>query len=296
MIPAIWKKMFYSPFFFTIALRKRSNGDISAFHADYVIPATYRKWAADPILVEDGDQTYLFYESAIDQKGRIEVVQVYDDCTVSEPTVLLEGECHYSYPFVFCYRQGWYMIPESSESGEVRLYRALEFPYRWEQAAVLLREPAVDTTVFELEKKLYLLTYLPVPGTERVIPQAYRLHSLDQEPVLEKLKWSQYDELRCRGAGPLFVYQGMLLRPAQVSRDNCYGDKVVFYRTNVAGDTYSEQWYGELGPDKVFAGKGYFDGLHTYCATSRFEAIDIRRREFDLFKIPRTIMNRIFHK
>ena len=153
----LYSKLFVADRFFTIAIRKRHNADIirsKQFSAKYIVYANRQKWFADPMLVDTDDKTYLFYEAVLGNKGHIEVAEVLDDCTLGDPVVILQDDCHYSYPFVFRYNDEWYMIPESSAVTEVRLYRAAAFPEKWELSTVLLHEKAVDTTVFEQNGKL----------------------------------------------------------------------------------------------------------------------------------------------
>ena len=295
-LSALWRKLFYSPYFFTIALRKRADSSIlsdPSFAADYVIPATYRKWAADPILVDHEDKTYLFYEAVHNEKGRIEVVSIDAECRPSEPVVILEDACHYSYPFVFKHQNEWYMIPESSASEEVRLYKATAFPYKWELSTVLLRQKSVDTTVFLHNGTQYLLTYLITAGSECVIPQAYRMDWEGEIPTLELIPWDVYNGLTCRGAGPVFEIDNRGIRPAQINKDQQYGNAVVFYEINVQNSKYQESEIVRLSPESVKAKSFYLDGLHTYTQSAKFEAIDIRCREFEAGKLLRVIKNKL---
>ena len=298
-IAALWRKLFFSPYFFTIALRRKAGGDILSdpgFAAEYVFPATPHKWAADPILVDHQGETYLFYEAVYGTKGRIEVVKVYEDCTVSEPTVILEDECHYSYPFVFRYQQDWYMIPESSASEEVCLYKAVEFPVKWEKENILLHQKSVDTTVFEQNGNLWLLTFLLCPGTEYVRPQAYRMDWNQGYPVLIPVIWENWDGLKSRGAGPLFLADGNLIRPAQRNEENQYGNGLLFYRVQPGSSSYAEVQTGSLSHEQVQADGIWLDGLHTYTVSEKFEAIDIRCRAFDVWKVLRVLWNKLCKK
>lgn len=296
MLGSLWRKLFFSPYYFTIALRKRTSEDILSrpnFQADYILPATYKKWAADPILVDDGDTTYLFYEAVDNEKGRIEVVRIDDDGTVSSPEIVLEDTYHHSYPFVFQYRQVWYMIPESSAREEVRLYKATDFPTKWVPSAVLLRQKAVDTTVFQRDGALYLLTYLVTPGREAVTPQAFRLNLDDGAPSLQAIPWDNYNELECRGAGPVFDHSGMQIRPAQRNQAQRYGDGLLFYRIDDTACGYRETLAGRLDADQVRAEGVWMDGLHTYTRSNKFEAIDIRCREFEATKFFRALRSKL---
>src|SRR5581483_1115296 len=55
--------------------------------------------------------------------------------------VVLAEPFHLSYPYVFRWRDDFYMIPESYQAGAVRLYRAAAFPARWVFVGTLLEGP-----------------------------------------------------------------------------------------------------------------------------------------------------------
>lgn len=291
----LFAKLFVSGRYFTIGIRLRQDGSIledQNFAPRFIVPATREQWLADPILVDADGKTWLFYEAVLDDHGHIAVAEVLNDCTLGKPMVVLKDDCHYSYPFVFRHENEWYMIPESSASSEVRLYRAAAFPEKWELCTVLLRERTVDTTVFEREGQLYLLTYLPDTSTERVTPRAYMLNLREGEASLTALSWEKYDELRVRGAGPVFSEGRAQYRPAQISREQRYGDGLVFYRiSDPAG--YVEAPLCEMGPEHLKLRGCHADGLHTYCRSERFEAIDIRCGTVDYLKPIRKLLGKL---
>ncbi len=294
MFRTLYRKLFLAPYYFTIGIRKRSDISIlkeTAFTPEFIKKANFREWAADPILVDDGSRTWLFYEAVSNDQGRIEVAEVFSDCSLSEPTIILQDSGHYSYPFVFNYENRWFMIPESSSAKEVRLYESIDFPYKWTMKNILLKERAVDTTVFEHEGNIYLETFLPDSSTERVAPHIYKVTDLLNNTVLNEIQWEQYDALRVRGAGPLFCEEDQLIRPAQISEEYRYGDALAFFRIENS-DPYKEVQVGTLTSVGILGTKGYVDGLHTYCRSNNFEAIDIRRRDFDFFKVPKSILRK----
>ena len=274
----LFGKLFVIDRYFTIALRKKKAGILSGrnkFIPDFIVPANRGKWVADPMLIDANGKTYLFYEAVLEDKGHIEVTEVRGDCTVGEPQIILQDECHYSYPFVFYYRGEWYMIPESSAAGEVRLYKSVHFPEKWTMQSVLLYEKAVDTTIFEQTGHLYLTTFFLTEKSERVIPHAYELELSDDNACLREIKWESYDELRVRGAGPFIITDHELIRPAQISQEQRYGDGVVFYRASI-GEQYNEKSICEIKAIDLKVRGYYVDGLHTYSSSEKFEAIDIR--------------------
>lgn len=80
---------------------------------------------ADPFLFVHKDTLFLFYEKQTYwNPGVIEMVSTKDLIRWSCPRVILQERCHLSYPFVFEENGEVYMIPETHQLGEVRLYKA----------------------------------------------------------------------------------------------------------------------------------------------------------------------------
>lgn len=283
----IFEKLFLSGYYFTIAVRRKKTCDTAIpedFAADFTMKADLQHWAADPMLADCGGKTYLFYEAVEGTKGHIAVREVKEDCSLGDPVVILKDENHYSYPFVFFCRDAWYMIPESSSANEIRLYKARSFPCEWEKVCILAHGQYVDTTVFEDSGSLYLLTYEINGITECVIPKAFRFHLEQDACSLEEIPWPVFDELKVRGAGPVMHTGTGLVRPAQVSTAHRYGDAVAFCSIDECREEYAEHIRSVLTADSVKTGKPFVDGLHTYCASAGFEAIDVRCRDFDIGK------------
>ena len=292
----LWERLFWTPNYFTIAIRKRDSKEApiwerKCFRSDYVMPATRDDWVADPMLAEDNGKTYLFYEAAHHNKGRIEVVEIRDDGTTSQPEVALEREYHLSYPFVFRHNGEWYMIPESGAIREVQLLKAASFPTEWEYVTTLLRENAVDTTVQRMGDRYLLLTFLPQAESERVLPKAFWM-DWDNEISLEEIPWQSFDMLQVRGAGCLISDGNRYVRPAQINQETSYGDGVLFAQCHCAEGAYGEKEIGRLLADDLQVARWKVDGLHTYAATEQFEVIDVRCQLPDPWKVLRRIMRR----
>lgn len=290
------ERLFWTPNYFTIAIRKKSAHEApiwerKSFCPDYVMPATRDYWVADPMLAEDNGKTYLFYEAAHHDKGRIEVVELQEDGITSQPAVALEREYHLSYPFVFRHNGEWYMIPESGAIREVQLLKATNFPTEWEYAATLLRENAVDTTVQQMDDRYLLFTFLPQAGSERVLPKAFWM-DWDNEITLEEISWRDFETLQVRGAGSVIVDGNRYVRPAQINQEKSYGDGVLFAQCHCAESAYREKEIGRLLADNLQVAGWKVDGLHTYAATEQFEVIDVRCQLPDPWKMLRRMMKR----
>ena len=95
---------------------------------------------ADPFPLTWQGRDHLFFEDLDHKtdKGIISVV-TFDDAGRPGPTMpVLEEPWHLSYPFMIERAGQIFMIPESSANRDIALYRAVDFPLRWERFAVLI--------------------------------------------------------------------------------------------------------------------------------------------------------------
>lgn len=292
----LFERLFWTPNYFTVAIRKKEENERPIWERgcikpDFVMHATRKYWMADPMLAEDSGRTYLFYEAAYRDKGRIEVVEVHDDCTISKPAIALEREYHLSYPYVFRHNETWYMIPESSAINKVQLFKAVKFPNRWEYVTTLIDEHAVDTTIEDVNGSLLMLTFVPQYGSECVVPKAYRVDWKGERDItLQEIQWSDFDPLKVRGAGRIMLFNGRYIRPAQISQATSYGDGLLFLQSNASEAVYRETEIGRLTAEDVCVKGCKADGLHTYDTTDRFEVIDIRCQLPDPLKVLRKLI------
>lgn len=99
---------------------------------------------ADPFMLRHGDTWYMFFEvvqSGI-ERGCIGLASSPNAIDWTYRQVVLSEPFHLSYPYVFVWNKAWFMMPESGAAHAVRLYRATDFPTRWEHTATLLEGAA----------------------------------------------------------------------------------------------------------------------------------------------------------
>jgi hypothetical protein len=148
-----------------------TNTLFRSFHR--IVPPDDRFWA-DPFVISEGGRTWIFVEELVysEAKGVIAVIEVQRDGSWSTPRRVLERPYHLSYPCVFRWNGDIYMLPETQENKTIELYRAVEFPDRWELSDVLMRDvEAVDATMFEANGRwwMYLSTAAsPVAGFDEL--------------------------------------------------------------------------------------------------------------------------------
>ena len=226
-----------------------STESLRGFHR--MKPPEGHLWA-DPFVVDEGSRALVFVEELVHREGRgfISVVEAFPDGSYSAARRVLEKPYHLSYPCVFRWNGGWYMVPEAMESGAVELYRAVDFPLRWEPAAVLLHDTkAVDTTLFEYDGRWWM--YTATSGDSRLFDELSIFHAESpmgpwtphpRNPVLSHIAGG-----RC--AGRPFRSDGRMLRAAQIGAPR-YGHSMQLREiVTLTPHEWEEREIGTIAPD-----------------------------------------------
>lgn len=194
---------------------------------------------ADPFLFARNGKTYMFFEHwQTGDRGSIHCAVLGSDGVPTETRQVLACEYHLSYPFVFQWRDEIFMIPETQQNRTVEVYRAIDFPWQWTRAAVLLKDvAAADPTIFEYRGKLWLF----VAGLGGAALNTSELSLFFCDSLFGE--WQPHpgnpivcDVRRARPAGALFTRAGMLIRPGQ----DCsirYGRAITLNRVEVLSET-----------------------------------------------------------
>jgi hypothetical protein len=129
--------------------------DVNDVAADFV---------ADPFLVSNNGSYFLFFEimNKTNSQGDIAVATSNDGYNWSYSRIVLDEPFHLSYPYVFKWNNTWYMIPESGEEKDIRLYKSNNFPYNWSFEKELVKGDAfVDNSIFNYNNTWWLFTQTP---------------------------------------------------------------------------------------------------------------------------------------
>ena len=233
-----------------------------------------RRYFADPFLFARDGRTFLFAEEYryATQKGLIAAVEIVDGKPQGVPVPILERPFHISYPFVFADAGSIYMLPEMSERKALELYRAVDFPWRWELDCVLMEGPALaDPTLVFHEDRWWLFAASGEHG------------SLDHDELLifysDELRGSWRPHAQnpvksdCRSARPAgrMVREGKrLLRPAQ-NCEKAYGGGIVWNEiVELSPTRFREIEIARLDASDVTG----LDCLHAFDQAGSLQAID----------------------
>lgn len=239
----------------------------------YLVPPADCFWA-DPCAVAHQGRYFIFLEELpFDaQKGRIMVIEVFENGEPGEPQLALERPYHLSYPFVFDWDGVLYMMPETGANRTVEVYRCEAFPQRWSlHRTVLENISAYDATLHGDGDRWWMFVNIAEPGAD----SSDELHLYSGTTPLGP--WTAHranpvisDVRRARPAGPLFSRDGMLYRPSQ-DCSMAYGHSVLINRVDVLDDdAYRETTVERVSPDWA----SNVSRIHTLGRSRRLRVID----------------------
>lgn len=272
------KKLFQKAFVgggWSVAYRDTEKEETAYRYADVDLPQD--QWVADPFLFQYNGGHYLFCEQYETKKNRAGIgCFVFENGIPVNKGIVLQRPYHMSYPCVFAHQDMVYMIPETSANETVELYRAVEFPYKWELDTVLLRGRYVDATVYQSEDGLLLFTYEKQGKVWNLACFSLNMATKSLQKRSEKI----YETNVGRPAGSLWQEDGKLYRPAQDCSAK-YGEALIVYRVDSLAPLQETPVKRITAAQCDLPQKA--DRLHTYNTDGRYAVIDVFRERFDLF-------------
>ena len=222
-----------------VAFAPRPGRLVGAAPRFAVIEPPPDRFYADPFVAESGGRTYVLLEdySFRTGKGVISCIELRDG-TPLPPRTVLERDYHLSYPALFPWQGQWFMTPETADNRTVELYRAVDFPWRWELDRVLLHDVnAADPTLFHHRERLWLFaTVAPHGGSTHDELSLFSAETLDGPWLPHPRNPVVSDVQSARPAGSLFVEEGVIYRPGQNSA-RTYGHSISLNRVDTLTTT-----------------------------------------------------------
>jgi hypothetical protein len=249
------------------------------------VPPPRRTLWADPFVVEHENRIFVFFEEqsyrfwgrSSGSRGRLCVMEFFEDGRWSPPSPVLTRDYHLSYPFVFSYGGRHYLIPETVANHSIELYQSVEFPYRWELCrTVMTGLEAVDTTLCQHDGKWWMFTCTgdPVCGANSALHVFSSTDPVAGEWIPHAANPVVRDAGCARPAGRIFERWGALYRPAQdCSRE--YGAAIELRKIT----RLTETQYEEVPIRRISAaGVRGAEGVHTWNHAGGLTVADARRR------------------
>ncbi|MBX3584144.1 MAG: hypothetical protein KF810_19840 [Rhizobiaceae bacterium] len=251
-----------------------SRGDLAGKRWN-VLPDPVDHFYADPFPLHWRGRDYLFFEDLDHKVGKgVIAVAAFDDAgRPGQAVTVLEEPWHLSYPFLIERDGEVFMIPESSANREIVIYRASDFPLKWERHAVLVENvEAADATIVEHDGLFYMFAVtregfggysdtLAIWWAEDLFGP---WHPHRQNPVL-------VNDRTARPAGNFIRMNGGLFRPVQDCRRAYGADLGLMKVRQLDREGFVQEPHGRIsagGPE--WPGKR----IHSLNYNGRLETID----------------------
>lgn len=197
---------------------------------------------ADPFLVKENELYYLFFEYEYKKELNIGADLAYASSIDGENWTfqkkIIQENFHQSFPYVFKEDDAYYLLPETNEANEIRLYKAVEFPNDWVFETVLQTGAKFVDTIF-LKKDIHYYWITTNLETDELL--LFYSSSFKGNWVKHPSSPITKSKKNNRNAGAIIEVENKYYRVAQDARDG-YGSGVNLYQiTELTTKTYREE-------------------------------------------------------
>jgi hypothetical protein len=245
-------------------------------------PERRGRYAADPFGWMEDSRCVVVFEDYDHVSGKATIARSELDGSGrwSTPKPALDVGGHLSYPSIVNLEGERLMLPEARAVGSVALYGSADHGRTRRRRATLLdRSDVSDATVLHHDGRWWMFGAqggLLNPDTDLLLWHAPNLTGPWTEHAGNPIKT---DVRTARPAGPPFVVDGQLYRPAQ-DCSSSYGARVRIQRVVTLNDReYQEEEAGVVEPQ---ADGSYPLGLHTLTGVGDLTLVDGKRRTLSL--------------
>ena len=242
-----------------------------------IMPVKKNQFLADPFIYEYNNTHYVFLESfhTNNKRGTIEVYKI-NGRSMDFVGEALNENFHLSFPFLFNHQGHIYMIPETSEINEVRIYKCVNFPLDWQHVSTPLTNiSAADSIILNNDDCWYILTNV---DTFKIGDHCSELHIFSSKDLFSS-EWKP-NKLNPIVTNPDFARNGGLLfckdeilRVSQTHSFLEYGAGRSISKINLISDFN----YNESLISKYLAKEDGFTGSHHMSINKDYFLTDLKK-------------------
>ena len=212
-------------------------------------------YLADPFILKEGAETYCFVEDYDWSKGKgsIAAYQISSGKLINLG-IVLEESFHLSFPYIFKHESKIYMLPESSDNMDIRIYESVEFPTKWKLKTIIKENiSAADSMIFSRKGMWWLFSNInPIGGRDccSELSIFYTDNPIDGEWMPHEKNPVIFDPSSARNGG-MVLDNDSLYRVGQIQTFGMYGGGGVSINqiVELTPSSYKEQSVLKLYPE-----------------------------------------------
>ena len=212
-------------------------------------------YLADPFILKEGAETYCFVEDFdwSKRKGSIAAYKISSGAPINLG-IVLEEAFHLSFPYIFRYESKIYMLPESADNMDIRIYESVEFPTKWKLKTIIKENvSAADSMIFNRNDIWWLFSNInPIGGRDccSELSIFYTDNPIDGKWVPHEKNPVIFDPSFARNGG-MVLDNDSLYRVGQIQTFGTYGGGGVSINqiVELTTSSYKEQSVLKLYPE-----------------------------------------------
>ncbi|MFW2177030.1 MULTISPECIES: glucosamine inositolphosphorylceramide transferase family protein [unclassified Moraxella] len=238
---------------------------------------------ADPFLFEYQGKLYVFYEALNHSwvKGHLRCRVLDSNLHELEDFALDDINAlgsHLSFPQVWQTNGEIFLMPESHEKNAIYIFKAIDFPKKWQVVQTIDNGKYIDSVVFENNNQKWLVTSLHKTAERKVFG-----YQNEAWKAIEIEYISDDNHSRLGGGAFRLVLDEQVYLPVQENHLKEYGKslfiKALHINSNSQPLTWQELTQTQIQSQSVI----YPDGLHTLNISENYIIIDAKRWVFQPF-------------
>ena len=264
-----------------ISYGRMGNNGISLFKSKK-IENPKNRFLADPFIINHNGRNICFVEdySFLSSRGSISALEIIDGENYSFLGNVIMEDFHLSFPYVFKINNNIYMVPESSENNDIRLYECEDFPMQWKLKKIIKDNiSAVDSMIFKHDSIWYLLTNICSSDIGDYSSELHLFSSSD--PLTNPFLPAECNPVIFNSEngrnGGLFKIKNEIYRVSQCQGKAHYGKSFTINRIRkISPNQYEEECIETVKPNFY---KGIISTHHFHC-NENFYVIDHLKRKY----------------
>ena len=227
-IKVLLKKIYFDKYNFKLAQFKINN-----ISSPLIIHTDKKKFLADPFLIHHKNKTYCFAEEYDHRKKKGHIVCFNLDKKALDKKIILDENFHLSFPYIFKFKNNFFMCPDTSQISEIRLYKSTNFPLEWKFYKTIKKNiNSVDNIIFKKNNLWWLFTNID-RSNNNDFSHDLSIFFSKEGPLTNK--WKNHPQnpvkinsIESRNAGIIFDKRKIIRISQEQGFDN-YGENINFH-------------------------------------------------------------------